>query len=831
MKNFKNLLFLLTTALASIVVGWQPLQAAHLVGGELTYQCAGAEEYILSLTIYRDCNCIDCAEFDDPANITIFDGAGNYVENLSLFSPNITNIPPETDGLCLESLPDVCVEEGVYIGTAVLPPIAGGYQVVYQRCCRNNTIANIVDPGGTGSTYVANIPETEICDNSSPTFNNFPPIVICVNSPLVFDHAASDLDGDELVYEICEPSLGASTTTPAPVIASSPPYAPVTWLPPYTAEDPLGGTPAIAIDSETGELTAFPDMAGQFVVGVCVSEYRDGVLLSTNTRDFQFNVADCQVVLAQTEANVEDDTVCEGQDVVLTGEIFGGDEFSWSPEDNLDDPTSLTPTVVGISETTSFVLSVVNNLTGCADEDTITIFVASDVVADAGEDVSFCSSSSTQLNGSGGDSYEWSPEAGLSCTDCPDPIATPSEETSYTLTVYNEDASCLSTDEVVVTPVAESDPGTMPTDEVIVCSGESTGVVTEGAVVADGDVLAYLLHNNAADPLASILFTNSDSGDFNADLGLNTNQVYYISVVAGPAGADGLPDTSSECLNIAGPTPVVFLKEVKIGVVEYCDFTTGEFFTGVSVTGGLPQYDNSVPYQITGESAFQYYYGDEQVVMVFPEGTITSYSYIATEPCGVSMKGNSVYCEKTPIELASFTGEVLVEGNLLKWVTASEDNNDYFTLEHSMDGINFTAIKQIDGAGNSITLKSYEYLDKDAVAGMSYYRLKQTDLNGDYSYGDVITLVRGESDTPISTINVSPIPSNNYIQISFVSSIESTIKISVFDVAGHLVSTRTAASTTGINQITQDISSYATGMYLLQVNDGYAVQTSKFVKN
>lgn len=90
-----------------------------------------------------------------------------------------------------------------------------------------------------------------------------------------------DPDGDELVYEICEPSLGASSFSPLPLIASHPPYEPVTWLAPYTADDPLGSSPAIAIDPETGELTAFPSMAGQFVVGVCVSEYRDGVLLSS----------------------------------------------------------------------------------------------------------------------------------------------------------------------------------------------------------------------------------------------------------------------------------------------------------------------------------------------------------------------------------------------------------------------------------------------------------------------------------------------------------------------------------------------------------------------
>ena len=82
-----------------------------------------------------------------------------------------------------------------------------------------------------------------------------------------------------------------------------------------------------------------------------------------------------------------------------------------------------------------------------------------------------------------------------------------------------------------------------------------------------------------------------------------------------------------------------------------------------------------------------------------------------------------------PIELLSFTGEVTSKGNLLQWNTASETNNNYFSVERSADGKNFKAIGQVKGAGNSTQENSYSFLDVWAPEGINYYRLKQTDFD------------------------------------------------------------------------------------------------------
>jgi hypothetical protein len=126
--------------------------------------------------------------------------------------------------------------------------------------------------------------------------------VVCVNNPLKFDHSAYDKEGDLLVYSFCDPLSGGgrgggggncNSVTPTP--DCPPPFTPVAFrAPQYTYLFPMGGNPPVTINSLTGQISGEPNTIGQFVVSVCVSEYRNGVLLSTLRRDFQFNVASCQ---------------------------------------------------------------------------------------------------------------------------------------------------------------------------------------------------------------------------------------------------------------------------------------------------------------------------------------------------------------------------------------------------------------------------------------------------------------------------------------------------------------------------------------------------------
>ena len=305
-------------------------QAAHIIGGEITYECLGNNQYEFTMKIYRDCKENGGALFDSApganteGTVTVYkDGATiPHIPSFVLSAPVITNIPPDVSNPCLIIPDGLCVEEGIYTFTMTLPNDPVSYHIVYQRCCRNNSITNIVNPAETGATYTIEIPpaaqQTSAgCVNDSPTFNNFPPIIICANEPIDFDHGATDPDGDQLVYKFCSPKKGGGTqgvggptedpNAPngvAPDPDTPPPFENINFINIYSPLNPMAGDPQVTINPNTGFITGVPNTLGQFVVGVCVEEYRNGQLLGVVKRDFQFNVEDCEpTVFAQIQSD------------------------------------------------------------------------------------------------------------------------------------------------------------------------------------------------------------------------------------------------------------------------------------------------------------------------------------------------------------------------------------------------------------------------------------------------------------------------------------------------------------------------------------------------
>jgi gliding motility-associated-like protein len=308
------------------------LGATHIVGGEMNYTCLGDDQYEITLTVYRDCFYGDPnAYFDDPASIGIFDVNNVLIQQILVPLMGDDTLAPVLTDECLVVPPDVCVHTTTYSTTVTLPPIIGGYQLAYQRCCRNQTIANIVDPLATGATFGVTISEQALLEcNSSPQFVAWPPLYICANEPIIFDQSAVDADGDSIVYRLCTPLTGATPEVPRPQPPNNPPYAEVTWQdPPYNVNNMLNGAPGdppLAIDPFTGLLTGTPNTVGQFVVGVCLEEYRDGVLISTTRRDFQYNVGIC----GQTSAAFfAPEIQCDDLTVTFANNSQGSNIFFW----------------------------------------------------------------------------------------------------------------------------------------------------------------------------------------------------------------------------------------------------------------------------------------------------------------------------------------------------------------------------------------------------------------------------------------------------------------------------------------------------------------------
>ena len=288
------------------------VRATHIVGAELFYECVDSVNHVYDVTLklYRDC-INGQAPFD--LNITLFvfrASNGTIAQTVNVPVPPTTpQIQPDDWDDCVAVIPNICVEEGIYTTQITLPPIPGGYNLGWSRCCRNQAITNLSNPLAEGITYLARVPGPgEANCNSMPTFDQVPPIFLCANQTFSFDHSATDPDGDSLVYALVDPYTGTNTAglgtgnpqmggnqptvDPFNNLMGPPPYNTVQFAPGYGFTDPFGSNNFV-MDPQTGFLSVTPTQVGIFVYAIAVFEYRNGVLLSENRRDFQIHVIPC----------------------------------------------------------------------------------------------------------------------------------------------------------------------------------------------------------------------------------------------------------------------------------------------------------------------------------------------------------------------------------------------------------------------------------------------------------------------------------------------------------------------------------------------------------
>lgn len=459
LKMLQGILFLLLCA---------SLQATHIVGGDFEYRCLGANTYEISLTLRRDClNGNPGAQFDNPAAVGIFNSSGILQNQLGdagrllmkyRQDDTLNEILVKTCGI---EGGDVCVHTTTYRDTVELPFLAGGYILAYQRCCRNYTILNIIDPLETGATYTLEIKEEALRNcNSSPRLGNYPPIYLCGGQAFEFKLKAKDEEGDSLVYKLCTPYTGADQLNPRPAVPSNPPYDPVQFKSPYSLNDMIGGIPALNINSATGTMTGFAvPLVAQYLIAYCVEEYRNGKLLSVLRRDFQINVrlcnsapvADFDYQLAQCklpgQLSLQDASKDPFSKIIL---------WNWSLDLNgTIQNSNLRNPVFQFNQTGKATIRlIIESEKMC--RDTLVRNLQIDVPktefyfhADT-----ICLYDSTELVRTYDPNYKytWSPSYGLSCSTCPNPKAGPQKNTRYILRSYNDLCERFDTVDVFVKP-------------------------------------------------------------------------------------------------------------------------------------------------------------------------------------------------------------------------------------------------------------------------------------------------------------------------------------------------------------------------------------------
>lgn len=364
------------------------LFATHLVGGEMFYNHLGGDQYEVHLIIYRDCGPTNTngTGFDLSAAIGVYQSTTLYsTGTMDLDFNAVTNIDLLSGNPCAVLPPGVCIERAEYISTLTLPASDQAYTIVYQRCCRNPQVINLVDATNTGFTMFTEVPavnsgpniDTE--SNSSARFTELPQAYVCQGQPFQLFNLATDPDGDSLLYSIGDVFIGGSFSAPTPNPPTGPPFPNVNWDNGYGPLTPLGSDAAssITIDPSNGTLVASPSVVGKYTVGIYVTELRQNDLgnwepMGKVIRDFTIDVVPCEVLFP----DVSWPDPCTGLDVSFGVNANTGN-FLWTfgPDTETDLSTEQNPSH-SFEEQGVYDVSLVYDLGGCADSLTQTITVS-----------------------------------------------------------------------------------------------------------------------------------------------------------------------------------------------------------------------------------------------------------------------------------------------------------------------------------------------------------------------------------------------------------------------------------------------------------------------
>ncbi len=215
----------------------------------------------------------------------------------------------------------------------------------------------------------------------------------------------------------------------------------------------------------------------------------------------------------------------------------------------------------------------------------------------------------------------------------------------------------------------------------------------------------------------------------------------------------------------------------------------------------------------------------QSFVMMVDEWTPTGAGYT------LSFGGTaSLDCTVLPIELTDFYANYVPEEEVVDvyWNTASERNNDFYTLEKSYDGVNFVEFGVIDGAGTTNYETQYYVNDPENRTGVIYYRLKQTDFDGAFKYSKVISVnIFPELKNEMVLF---PNPTKNTTEAIFTSSSDQTAYLIVSDSKGFLVENRAVNCIKGSNSLDIDLTGKSQGIYFITITTNEYTLSNKLVK-
>lgn len=262
-------------------------KADHMTGGEMFYNYLGNNNYRITIVRY-----FECSDGNYEGDLTIWVYHNNaLVKSVVAPFPGSYQIYSGVQSSCITNTETACNYKSVYTTEVYLPSISGYYTIVHQRCCLAQDILNIQESSSKGLTLACNIPGNLV--NSSPRYNEEPPLLACTDEQVNFDLSATDPDGDQLVYELIDLYNGGDMSNTIPNPPPPPPFAIIPWQNGFGRLNQLGNGAVCSVNSSTGMLTVNPSQAGLFLIGVRVKEYRNAVCIGQTDREFVMTTMNC----------------------------------------------------------------------------------------------------------------------------------------------------------------------------------------------------------------------------------------------------------------------------------------------------------------------------------------------------------------------------------------------------------------------------------------------------------------------------------------------------------------------------------------------------------
>lgn len=355
--GYKGLLCLILFVCGACLESW----GKHIVGGDFSMSATTVRgRYTLTLNLYNDNLSADPNTYENVITVYVFQKSDNrsmVPAGIRIPRRSISKVVYD-NAACAESrqleTSEIRYATEVFLDPAVYTD-PQGYYIIWERCCRNDVITNIQNPGGTGIVFALEFPALTQAGadfrNSSPDIKFPNGDYICVNRPFSFDMGATDADGDELRYSLVTPLAGYTSATQGNINGtgqSRATYPEVRWAAGFGLANFIPGSRLPTI-SKQGIITLTANQAGLYVFAVLVEEFRNGVKIGSVRREFQLPVVDCGRAAPSPPSIFENDTTksirevnfCEGSTTEISTRTDIALSYQWKKDgSNLPDERS-----------------------------------------------------------------------------------------------------------------------------------------------------------------------------------------------------------------------------------------------------------------------------------------------------------------------------------------------------------------------------------------------------------------------------------------------------------------------------------------------------------